>query len=263
MQRGRGSPRIPPSHTAPVTPQRPQRTMNQPMQQPVSQTPSMPNRNRGRGGGGGRARGIPRGRGAMNSSRGRGVSQRQPQQKQPPPHRQQAQRQPQQHDQMEYGNNDVIDQPLGQGHEHNPSKTSHGSGFFGATPLTDAKDSQPLPDNAMDTVQSIQEYLDSILLDEDLMSRLSVSHKNSMNGQQKKLLKDLNDHIANQTMGGYAFTCLTQIFDELQNQQYDQALRHISDFTKSCKSKNIRFALHRRWIMAFQSIIRIAKVHNI
>merc|ERR1712129_309721 len=130
----------------------------------------------------------------MNRSRGRGESQRQSQQKKPTPQRQQVQRQPQQ---MEYGNNDVIEQPLGQGHEHNPSKTSHGSGFFGATPLTDAKDSQPLPDNAMDTVQSIQEYLDSILLDEDLMSRLSVSHKNSMNGQQKKLLKDLNDHIAN------------------------------------------------------------------
>merc|ERR1712130_420049 len=190
----------------------------------------------------------------MNSNRGRGGAM--------PSRNYQPQQQPNQQPPMEYGNNqvdDVIDKPLGQEQEYNPSSTSHGSGFFGATPLTDTTNEEPLPDDALDVVQSIQDYLEGITLDEEMMNRLSITQRNSMKGQQAKLLKDLNNQIGNKTMSHYVFTYLTEIFDLLQNQEYEKGLRHITDFTRSCNSKKIKFATHRKWVMAFQSIIRIAK----
>merc|ERR1719410_900247 len=161
---------------------------------------------------------------------------------------------------MEYGNdisNEVIDKPTG------PSQTSCGSGFFGETALLNSGNNEPLPDDAMDTVQSINDYLEGIILDENIMNMLTVTQRNSMKSQHAKLLKDLNDQIPNNRMSHYAFSYLMEIFNSLQSKQYDQAQKHITDFTKSCRSKKIKFATHRKWVMAFGAIIRIAKSYNI
>merc|ERR1712130_820707 len=159
-------------------------------------------------------------------------------------------------------NNDP--QPIQKSTGYSASATSSGSGFFGQTSLLDDDERAPLPDNAGETFQTIKGYLDTIISDENIMNTLSITQGKTIKAQTAKLDKDLNDLISNNKMSHYAYSQMLEIFNSLQSKQYDHAMKQITDFTKSCKSnKQEKFATHRKWVMAFQSIIRIAKQYNI
>eukprot|EP00483_Globobulimina_turgida_P011203 UN11224 len=111
---------------------------------------------------------------------------------------------------------------------------------------------------------SVKGYLNGIILDENVINTLSVTQAKTIKTQSNKLLKDLNDLIVNHKMSYYAYSSLLEIFNSLQSRQYDNALKQTTVFSKSCQAnKQEKFTTHRKWVMAFQSIIRIAKQYNI
>ncbi len=148
---------------------------------------------------------------------------------------------------------------------YSAAATSSGTGFFGQTSLLEDDGSQQqLPENAADTFANIKSYLNGIVLDENVVKTMSVTQAKSIKTQSNKLLKDLNDLVLNNKMSYCAYSSLLEIFNSLQGRQYDNAMKQTTEFIKSCKAnKQEKFTTHRKWVMAFQSIIRIAKQYNI
>jgi len=256
--------RVMPSTTQPQ-PQRqvqPQPITRQPQPQPTTQPLAQP------------ARGPTRGPGLPARSRGRGRGQRRgppgprpgpvrspapvtrgPAPTQSPPRRRAMSNQNQQFEQPQ-----PIEQmqPAAAAVEgYHPAAVSSGTGFFGQTALLeDDADAQPLPSDAAESVQGMKQWLDGLSQNEQVSG--AVRKKLAM--QSAKMSADVEALLSGNRLSHYAFSTLTGIFEALQSQRYDSGLKMITDFTKSCKNKKKeKFATHRKWVMALQAILRIAK----
>lgn len=148
---------------------------------------------------------------------------------------------------------------------YSASATSSGSGFFGQTSLLEeGQEIAPLPENAPETLAMIKAYFQNVVDNADIGNTLSVTHSKNWKQQSEKLEHELDDLILNNKMSHYAYSRLLEIFNSLQSRQYEAAAKQCTDFTKSCKSnKQEKFTTHRKWVMAFQAVIRIAKQYNI
>merc|ERR1712013_364837 len=140
---------------------------------------------------------------------------------------------------------------------YHASAVSSGTGFFGQTALLDDEgDAAPLPSDAAQSVESMTRWLDELAQSE--AAPAAVQKKLAM--QSAKMSKDVSALLGANRVSSYAFATMTGIFEALQTRRYDEGLKVITDFTKSCKNKKKeKFATHRKWVMALQAILRIAK----
>ena len=152
--------------------------------------------------------------------------------------------------------------------EYSASAASSGSGFFGATAINDGivkmkrRDDQMLPPEAMDLMDNIQKYLEDIRGDEAVMPLLSRSDQKFIeNAWDSKLEQTLNDLIVDHKMSDclLGYRSLDAVFSALEGRQYDVANKEIIKITK----QKAAFKENKKWIIAFKSIVRIAKSHNI
>lgn len=140
---------------------------------------------------------------------------------------------------------------------YHPAAVSSGTGFFGQTALLDDDaDAPPLPSDAAQSVESMKQWLDELAQSE----QASAAVRKKLAMQSVKMGKDVAALLGAGRLSSYAFSTMTGIVEALQTQSYDHGLKLITDFTKSCKNKKReKFATHRKWVMALQAILRIAK----
>lgn len=163
----------------------------------------------------------------------------------------------------------IVDRPVGRQavpktDEYRAAATSSGSGFFGQTQLLDNDpDAPPLPDNAAGIVDNIREYFDEILQDENIMAAMTSTQAKGFQTNSGKICDALTELFASNKMNHFSYTSLLNIFESAQNQQYDEGLRAIKQFSNECKNKRARFATHRKWVTGFGIILRTAKQYSI
>ena len=121
------------------------------------------------------------------------------------------------------------------------------------------------PGNICYTLQCINQYFNDIVSNKDIMRKLPhTQFGDAMTPKSIKLEKELNELVKGNKMSDYTHSSLLGMFNSLQSKQYDQCLDQVTDFIKNCRIyKQEPFALHRKWIMTFQSIVRMAKKYNI
>lgn len=140
---------------------------------------------------------------------------------------------------------------------YNPAAVSSGTGFFGQTALLDDDgDAPPLPSDAAQSVEAMKQWLGELAQSE----RASGAVRKKLATQSAKMAADVDALLSASRLSHYAFSTMAGIFEALEAQRYDHGLKLITDFTKSCKNKKReKFATHRKWVMALQAILRIAK----
>jgi len=233
----------------PITNRQPQR---QPQPQPQ---PSLPGRNNRRGrqrampGGSPQRAGPVRGPAPMSQTAPRTPRRR----ANPNPNQQRNEYEPQRQPQPI----EQVQAPAAAVQGYHPAAVSSGTGFFGQTALLDDDaDAPPLPSDAAQSVESMKQWLDELAQSE----QVSAAVRKKLSMQSVKMAKDVTALLDAGRLSSYAFTTMTGIVEALQTQSYDHGLKLITDFTKSCKNKKReKFATHRKWVMALQAILRIAK----
>eukprot|EP00483_Globobulimina_turgida_P002173 UN02175 len=162
-----------------------------------------------------------------------------------------------------YLNNDVLNDITScnndEEYSYSASAASSGGGFHGETAILGKTfgDNSSLPSDANQIMDSIQNYLQNIKLDENVMNIQDSKFINNV--WDSKLKDNLNDLVTDNKMSNFAYDTLTSILNKLQSNEYDSAKKKITQITKNTKE----FKINKKWIVALKSIVRIAKKHNI
>jgi len=251
--RSNRKPMMPPTTQPLQQPHQQAQPQRQPQQQPqIQPQPTLPARSRGRG----RQRAMPGG-----SPQRAGPVRGPAPMTQPAPRTPRRRSNPNQQQRNEYAQQpqpiEQVQAPAAAVQGYHPAAVSSGTGFFGQTALLDDDaDAPPLPSDAAQSVESMKQWLDELAQSE----QASAAVRKKLAMQSVKMGKDVAALLGAGRLSSYAFSTMTGIVEALQTQSYDHGLKLITDFTKSCKNKKReKFATHRKWVMALQAILRIAK----
>ncbi|ETO27917.1 hypothetical protein RFI_09214, partial [Reticulomyxa filosa] len=143
-----------------------------------------------------------------------------------------------------------VEQPLQP--KEQPKKQTTGSGFYGETNLKGNADNQPLPDDAIQTVNKLFAYVDEV--ERVVSNTFNTSEKASLDNIRLKF-EQLHSMISNNEVSISAYSRLEEVTESLRSGQYTQAHNILHKLNTDRQTFNV----HKAWITALRSLYNMGK----